>query len=61
MVKSGSKLGCTLGGVLGYCDGDRIRLRASETGSVSCGGRGATCLGEVFAAKRGALVVLAAS
>jgi hypothetical protein len=61
VAKSGAKLGCTLGGVRGDHNSDRIRLRASRTGGESCGGRGATCLGEVSAAKRGALVALAAS
>ena len=61
VVKSGAKLGCTLGGVHGDCDGDRIWSRSSRTGSELRGGRGATCLGEVSAAKRGALVALAAS
>jgi hypothetical protein len=61
VAESGAKLGCTLGGVLGNRDGDRIRLHALRTGGESRGGRGATCLGEVSAAKRGALVALAAS
>ncbi len=61
VAKSGAKLGCTLGGVRGDCDGDRIWSRALRTGDELCGGRGATCLGEVSAAKRGALVALAAS
>ncbi len=61
VAKSGAKLGCTLGGVRGDHDGDRIQSRASRTGGESRGGRGATCLGEVSAAKRGALVALAAS
>jgi hypothetical protein len=61
VAKSGAKLGCTLGGVHGVCDGDRIRLRALRTGGESRSGRGATCLGEVSAAKRGALVALVAS
>ncbi len=61
VAKSGAKLGCTLGGVHGDCDGDRILSRSSRTGSELRGGRGATCLGEVSAAKRGALVALAAS
>ncbi len=61
VAKSGAKLGCTLGDVRGDRDGDRIRLHASRTVSESRGGRGATCLGEVSAAKRGALVALAAS
>jgi hypothetical protein len=60
VAKSGAKLGCTLGGVQGDCNGDRIRLRASMTGGVLLGRRGATCIGEVSAAKRSALVVLAA-
>ncbi len=45
----------------GNPDGDRIWLRASTTGGESHGGKGATCLGEVSAAKRGALVALAVS
>ena len=49
----GIMLGCTLGGVRGDCNGDRIRLRASRTGGELRGGRDATCLGEVSAAKRG--------
>ncbi len=61
VAKFGAKLGCTLGGVREDRNGDRIRSRASWTGGESCGGRGATCLGEVSAAKRGALVALAAS
>jgi hypothetical protein len=61
VVKSGAKLGCTLGGVHGDRDGDRIRLGALGTGGVSCGGRGATCLGEVSAAMGGALDALVAS
>ena len=61
MVKSGAKLGCTLGGVQGDRDGDRIRLHASRTGGESRGGRDATCLEEVSAAKRGALIALVAS
>jgi hypothetical protein len=61
VAKSGAKLGCTLGGVHGDRDGDRIWSRASRTGGESHGGRGATCVGEVSAAKRGALVALAAS
>ena len=60
VAKSGATLGCTLGGVHGDCDGDRIRLRALRTGGELHGGRGATCLGEVSAVQRGALVVLAA-
>ena len=61
VAKSGAKLGCTLEGVHGDCDGDRIRLCALGTGGESRGGRGATCLGEVSTAMRGALVALAAS
>ncbi len=61
MFKSGSKLGCTLGGVRGDRNSDRIQLRASGTSSRLCGGRSATCLGEVSATRRGALVALAAS
>jgi hypothetical protein len=61
VAKSGAKLGCTLGGVHGDRNGDRIQLRASRTGSESRGGKGTTCVGKVCAAKRGALVVLAAS
>jgi hypothetical protein len=61
VAKSGAKLGCTLGGVRGDCDGDRIRSRALGTGGELCSDRGATCLGEVSTAKRGALVALAVS
>jgi hypothetical protein len=61
VVKSCAKLDCTLGGVCGDHDGNRILSRALGTGGVLCGGRGATCLGEMSAAKRGALVALAAS
>ncbi len=60
VAQSGAKLGCTLGGVRGDHDGDRIWSRASGTGGESCVGRGATCLGEVSAAKRVALVAFAA-
>ena len=61
LAKSGAKLGCTLGGVRGDYNGDRIWLHALGTGGESRVGGGATCLGEVSAAKRGALVALAAS
>jgi hypothetical protein len=61
VAKSGAKLGCTLGDVRGDRNGDMIRSRAMRTGSELCDGRGATCVGEVSAAKRGALVALAAS
>jgi hypothetical protein len=61
VAKSGAKLGCTLGGVRGDPNGDRIRLHALRTGGELHSGRGATCVGKVSAAKRGALVVLAAS
>ena len=61
VAKSGAKLSCTLGGMHGDCDGDRIQSRASRTGGELCGGRGATCIGEVSTVKRGALVALAVS
>jgi hypothetical protein len=60
VAKSGAKLGCTLGGVHGDRDGDRIRSRALGTGGELHGGRDAICLGEVSAAQRGELVALAA-
>jgi hypothetical protein len=41
----GIMLGCTLGGVWGDCDGDRIRLSVLGTSSELCGGRDATRLG----------------
>jgi hypothetical protein len=54
-------LGCTLGGVRGDRDGDRMRSRALGTGGELHDGIGATCRGEVSAVMRGALVALAAS
>jgi hypothetical protein len=41
----GIMLGCTLGGVHGDCNGDRIWLCVSGTSSASRDGRDATCLG----------------
>ncbi len=41
----GIMLGCTLGGVHGDCNGDRIWLRVLGTSGESRGGRDATCLG----------------
>jgi hypothetical protein len=41
----GIMLGCTLGGVRGDCDGDRIWLRVSGTSGESHGGRDYTRLG----------------
>ncbi len=41
----GIMLGCTLGGVHGDCDGDRIRLRVLGTSSELRCGRDATRLG----------------
>jgi hypothetical protein len=38
-------LGCTLGGVRGNCNGDRIWSRVSGTSGASRGGRDATRLG----------------
>ncbi len=40
----GIMLGCTLGGVRGDCDGDRIRSRVLGTSSELHGGRDATRL-----------------
>ncbi len=61
VAKSGAKLGCTLGGVHGDYDGDRIQSCVLRTGGESRDGRGSACIGEVSATKRGALVALAAS
>ena len=41
----GIMLGCTLGGVWGDCDGDRIQLHVSGTSGELRGGRDATHLG----------------
>jgi hypothetical protein len=41
----GIMLGCTLGGVHGDCNGDRIRSCVSGTSGELCGGRDATHLG----------------
>jgi hypothetical protein len=41
----GIMLGCTLGGVRGDCNGDRIGLRVLGTSGELRGGRDATCLG----------------
>jgi hypothetical protein len=41
----GIMLGCTLGGVHGDCNGDRIWSRVSGTSGESRGGRDATRLG----------------
>jgi hypothetical protein len=53
----GIKLGYTLRGAHGDCDGDRIQSPVLGTGGELCGGRGDTCLEGVSAAKKGALVV----
>jgi hypothetical protein len=41
----GIMLRCTLGGVCGNCNGDRIWWRVLGTSGASCGGRDATRLG----------------
>jgi hypothetical protein len=61
VAKSGAKLSCTLGGVRGDHDGDRMQLCASGAGGELRDGRGATCFGELSAVKRGALVAVAVS
>ena len=56
----GFKLGCTIGGVRGDCDGAMKLSRVLGSGGESRDGGGASFLEGVSAGKRGTLIVLVA-